>query len=172
MAAHPLPGSLVPLEIERKFLVAGEAWRAQVVDAQEMRQGYLVGTGGRASVRVRIAGDAARLNIKAAVIGAARAEYDYPVPLDEAREILDRLCLGRVEKRRHKVPAGGGRTWEIDEFFGDNAGLVVAEIEIGSEDEAFAHPDWLGREVTDDARYYNHALALKPYSQWSDADRD
>ena len=91
----------MPVEIERKFLVVGEAWRARATRAVALRQGYLVGTGGRASVRVRIGGDEARLNVKAAVIGAARAEYDYPLPLADAQEMFDRLCVGRVEKVRH-----------------------------------------------------------------------
>lgn len=158
------------LEIERKFLVVGDAWRAAVTRCLEMRQGYLGGEGGRASVRVRLEGEAARLNIKAAVIGSARAEYEYDIPPADCREILATLCVGRVEKIRHYVPAGE-LTWEIDEFLGDNAGLVVAEIELPTAEHAFAHPDWLGRELTDERRYYNHALALKPYSQWPDEDR-
>ncbi|MBI2383837.1 MAG: CYTH domain-containing protein [Gammaproteobacteria bacterium] len=153
------------IEIERKFLVVGEAWRAQVRRAQPMRQGYLSDEGGRASVRVRLEGGEARLNIKAAVIGSARAEYDYGIPAADAREILERLCIGLLEKTRHWIEHDG-HTWEVDEFAGANRGLIVAEIELDAADEAFARPAWLGREVTDDRRYYNHHLALHPFSTW------
>jgi adenylate cyclase len=157
-------------EIERKFLVAGDAWRAQALRAIRMRQGYLCPEGdSRASVRVRVsagaAGPAAHLNIKAAVIGSARAEYEYPLPLADAEQMLDTLCIGLVEKTRHLVPSAA-HLWEVDEFFGANAGLVVAEIELGAVDEAFARPAWLGREVTDEVRYYNHALSTRPYCSW------
>jgi adenylate cyclase len=155
----------MPLEIERKFLVVGDAWRAQVARSTRMRQGYLAGEGGRASVRIRVQRDAAWLNIKAAVIGSARAEYEYSIPLAEANEILDTLCVGLIDKTRHYVDFGG-TLWEIDEFEGDNAGLIVAEVELQEVDEAFERPDWLGVEVTDDRRYYNHALALQPYRNW------
>lgn len=155
----------MPLEIERKFLVRGDAWRDEVARSRAMRQGYLVGEGGKASVRVRLDGAEGRLNIKAAVIGAARAEYDYAIPADEAGEILEQLCVGRLEKTRHYVDRDG-LTWEIDEFHGDNAPLVVAEIELSEEGQAFPRPQWLGTEVTDDRRYYNHHLALHPYRTW------
>jgi adenylate cyclase len=153
------------LEIERKFLVSNQSWRAQVARSQVLRQGYLCDTAGQASVRVRVQGDEARLNIKAAVIGRARAEYDYAIPLDDALQILDGLCVGRIEKTRHWLQHAG-HTWEIDEFSGDNAGMVVAEIELDSHDEPFEAPEWLGPEVTDEQRYYNHALALNPYRHW------
>lgn len=159
------------LEIERKFLVTGDAWRQEVLRSLDMRQGYLAGEGGLASVRVRLEGDDARLNIKAAVIGAARAEYEYPLPVDEARQLLATLCVGTLEKVRHYVERDG-LTWEIDEFLGANAGLVVAEVELMSIDQAFARPPWLGRELTDERRYYNHHLALHPYTTWPDADRN
>src|SRR5690606_3960393 len=111
------------IEIERKFLVVGDAWRAGVSRAVEMRQGYLTQEAGRASVRVRIEGDRATLNIKAAVVGSARAEYEYAIPVAECRELLETLCVGRLEKVRHYVVRpgeGGAVTWEIDEFLGDN----------------------------------------------------
>lgn len=157
------------LEIERKFLVVGDAWRGEVSRSVEMRQGYLSREDGRASVRVRLEGEAARLNIKAAVVGAARAEYEYAIPVEDCRHILETLCVGRVDKTRHYVERDG-LTWEIDEFCGDNAGLIVAEVELASEDQVIARPTWLGREVTDDRRYYNHHLALHPYRSWRDAD--
>ncbi|MFA5939218.1 MAG: CYTH domain-containing protein [Sinimarinibacterium sp.] len=163
------------LEIERKFLVVGSAWRAEIVRSVEMRQGYLTreaGTqeAGRASVRVRIESGAARLNIKAAVVGAARAEYEYAVPLDEGREILDTLCFGRLEKVRHYIERDG-LVWEVDEFLNDNAGLIVAEVELTSVDQDVVRPAWLGRELTSDRRYYNHYLALHPWRSWPAADR-
>lgn len=160
----------MPLEIERKFLVAGDAWRAQVGRSVEMRQGYLGREEGKASVRVRLEGDAAKLNIKAAVVGSARAEYEYDIPPAQAREMLETLCVGRLEKTRHYIEQGG-LTWEVDEFINDNAGLVVAEIELERADQPFERPAWLGREVTDERRYYNHHLALHPWQTWADEDR-
>lgn len=156
----------MPIEIERKFLVASDAWRALAVRTVEMRQGYLSGQGGKASVRVRLEGPEARLNIKAAVLGSVRAEYEYAIPVDQARELLEKLCVGRVEKRRHYVEHAG-LTWEVDEFLGDNAGLVVAEVELPRADYSLSPPGWVGREVTDERRYYNHALALEPYRTWT-----
>lgn len=159
------------IEIERKFLVVGDAWRAQVSRSAEMRQGYLSGEGGKASFRIRVEEGSARLNIKAAVVGAARAEYDYEVPLADGREILEKLCVGRLEKIRHYIEQGS-LVWEVDEFINDNAGLIVAEIELEAEDQKFDLPAWIGAEVTQDRRYYNHHLALHPYSTWPDADRN
>ncbi|MFP5357646.1 MAG: CYTH domain-containing protein [Gammaproteobacteria bacterium] len=158
----------MPIEIERKFLVTSDAWRAQAQRRQSLRQGYLSAEGGRASMRVRIQGEEARLNIKAAVVGSARAEFDYGIPLDEGREILASLCVGVLAKTRHFVEFDG-LTWEVDEFEGRNAGLVVAELELDRVDQAFSRPPWLGREVTQDRRYYNHYLALHPYQSWPDA---
>ena len=160
----------MPMEIERKFLVSDDAWRAEAARATVMRQGYLAELGGRASVRVRVEGEAAKLNIKAAVLGAARAEYEYDIPLAEAEEMLANLCSSPVLKTRHYVERDG-LTWEIDVFEGDNAGLVVAEVELDSEGQKFARPAWIGREVTAEKRYYNHALAQHPYRQWGAAER-
>ena len=164
------------LEIERKFLVTGDGWRAAAREVVAMAQGYIndqaaMDSGAqRASVRVRIEGDQARLNIKSRTLGHTRQEFDYPLPVADARALLA-LCVGGViDKRRHYVEHAG-HLWEVDEFLGDNAGLVVAEIELESADESFARPDWAGREVTDSARYYNLALASRPYSQWSEAER-
>lgn len=155
------------LEIERKFLVVDASWRDAAHASEHFAQGYL-NDRGRASVRVRIAGEHANLNLKAARVGTSRAEYEYPIPLAEAREILDDLTLTPpVEKIRHWV-VHGGHTWEIDEFTGANAPLVVAEIELDDAEASFEHPGWLGAEITDDERYYNHALAFAPYSQWQD----
>ncbi|MGN8157148.1 CYTH domain-containing protein [Salinisphaera sp. SWV1] len=155
------------VEIERKFLVVGDAWRDAAHASQFFAQGYL-NQAGRASVRVRIEGEQANLNLKAARVGSSRAEYEYPIPLAEAREILDELTLTPpVEKTRHWLEHAG-HVWEIDEFVGANAPLVVAEIELDAADEVFVRPDWLGAEITDDVRYYNHALAFAPYSQWGE----
>jgi len=164
------------IEIERKFLVRGEAWRQAAERSQPMAQGYLNGLGPiqggsqKASVRIRIEGEAAFLNIKSRQLGHTRQEFDYPVPVEDARQLLELCVGGRVEKVRHYV-RHAGHLWEVDEFLGENAGLVVAEIELESADEAFVRPDWAGEEVTDQPRYYNLALAERPYSQWSPAER-
>ncbi|MBO9716959.1 MAG: CYTH domain-containing protein [Pseudoxanthomonas sp.] len=165
------------IEIERKFLVAGEGWRAAAERVQPMAQGYLndlaavEGGTQRASVRVRIEGGHAFLNIKSREPGHTRQEFDYPVPVADARQLLALCVGGLVDKRRHYV-RHEGHLWEVDEFLGENAGLVVAEIELDSADEVFAHPAWLGQEVTDLQRYYNLALAERPYARWSAAERD
>jgi adenylate cyclase len=152
-------------EIEHKFLVCNESWREQAHASQDFEQGYICGDG-PASVRVRIEGEQANINIKAATVGTVRAEYEYSIPLDEAREMLACLCVAPpVVKTRYWV-RHAGHTWEVDVFVGANAPLVVAEIELNTVDEAFERPDWLGEEVSDDPRYYNHALAFEPYSSW------
>ena len=156
------------LEIERKFLLSSDAWRRAVSQSTLFRQGYLTQSvqGVKASVRVRVEGDQGVLNIKSVRVGMARDEYEYAIPLLDANEMLDTLCGAIVEKTRHLV-AVGAHVWEIDEFHGDNAGLIVAEVELAALDEAFERPDWLGIEVTDDTRYYNVALAAKPYATWN-----
>jgi adenylate cyclase len=153
------------IEIERKFLVTSEAWREAAVAGTRFRQGYLIGAV-RASVRVRIEGDRANINIKSATLGVRRQEYEYPIPLAEAEEMLDTLCeQPQIEKIRYHIPVGD-HTWEVDVFAGDNEGLVVAEVELEDESEAFVRPDWLGQEVSDDARYYNVCLVNHPYKDW------
>ena len=153
------------LEIERKFLLVSDGWRTLARHRQLMRQGYLSG-GSRCSIRARITDDAAWLNLKAKRSGMTRLEYEYAIPRSDADEILRELCEGPlIEKYRHEV-AVGPHVWEIDEFIGDNAGLIVAEIELGSEQEAFERPAWLGEEVTQDERYYNFNLAKRPYREW------
>jgi len=155
----------VAIEIERKFLLRSEAWRALARSRVLMRQGYL-SSNNHSSIRVRIAGDDAWLNLKAKRSTRTRLEFEYPIPRDDADEILRDLCSGPlVEKYRHEIVAGP-HVWEIDEFLGDNAGLIVAEIELGSEDEPFDRPQWLGAEVTEDERYYNFNLAKRPYREW------
>lgn len=152
-------------EIERKFLVADDRWREHAEEGTAFRQGYLVGSE-HASVRVRIEGKRANLNIKSATLGVRRQEYEYPIPLEDAREMLDRLCeKPLIEKTRYHV-AFGGYTWEVDVFEGDNRGLVVAEVELSSEDEQPPLPPWAGEEVSDDPRYYNVCLVKHPYKDW------
>jgi len=141
-----------------------------------MAQGYLndqasVDSGAqRVSVRVRLEGDEARLNMKSRAVGHTRLEFDYAMPAEDARALFGLCVGGLIDKRRHLVEYAG-RLWEVDEFLGDNAGLVVAEIELEDADAAFEHPPWLGIEVTDSPRYYNLALAGRPFSQWSEAER-
>jgi adenylate cyclase len=161
----------VGIEIERKFLVTSDDWRAAAHAVIPMAQGYINDTAAmdsgaqKASVRVRIQGDEAYLNIKSRELGHTRQEFEYPVPVNEARELLALCVGGLIDKRRHLVQHGG-LLWEVDEFLGDNAGLVVAEVELESADQVFAKPDWAGAEVTDELRYYNLALASRPYTQW------
>jgi len=152
-------------EIERKFLLRNDSWR-QLADAgTRFSQGYMIGSS-QASVRVRIEGDQANLNIKSATLGIQRHEFEYSIPLDEAREMLETLCEKPIiDKFRYRLHYGE-HEWEIDVFEGDNAGLVVAEIELEHEDEAFERPDWLGEEVSHDVRYYNVNLVNHPYKDW------
>jgi CYTH domain-containing protein len=151
-------------EIERKFLVKGDAWRA-LAKGTTYRQGYLNSAKER-TVRVRTAEDKAFLTIKGLTLGATRAEYEYAIPFDEGKAMLDALAeKPLIEKKRYKIPAGD-LTWEIDEFLGDNAGLILAEVELKSEDQAFDRPAWLGDEVTGDTRYYNANLIKKPFTRW------
>lgn len=151
------------VEIERKFLVTGDGWRNG--SGVLYRQGYLNRDKSR-TVRVRIAGDAAFLTIKGRSVGATRAEFEYPIPVADAQALLA-LCDGPlIEKTRYRVPHAG-HEWEVDVFAGDNAGLVVAELELQSESEAFAAPAWLGEEVSHDARYFNSNLATQPFCTWA-----
>ncbi len=152
-------------EIEHKFLLRDERWRQQTTRSVRMRQGYLT-SDERCSVRVRVAGDQGFLNVKSGTLGIQRSEYEYPIPLAEAEEILDTLCEKPVlEKTRHYVPVGE-HCWEVDEFAGANAGLIVAEVELSRPDEPFERPDWAGLDVSGDPRYYNSRLARQPYSTW------
>lgn len=151
------------IEIERKFLVQGDAWRKGA--ATLFRQGYLNRDKER-TVRVRVAGDKAYLTIKGISTGAVRAEFEYEIPVADAEQLL-LLCDGPlIEKTRFLFP-WAGMMWEVDEFHGANDGLVVAEIELQSADQPFDKPSWVRNEVTDDKRYYNSSLAVHPYSSWS-----
>lgn len=153
------------IEIERKFLLKDDSWRQSADAGTAYRQGYLIGAK-QASVRVRIEGDQAFLNIKSMTLGVTRHEYQYPIPLAEANEMLDMLCeKPLVEKVRYRVQHAG-HEWEIDVFGGVNAGLVVAEVELQSEQEPLSLPDWIGVEVSADPRYYNVNLVKHPYTAW------
>lgn len=131
-----------------------------------MRQGYLIGSPS-ASVRVRVSGDQAWLNIKSGTVGVTRAEFDYEIPRADANRILDDLCPGVIiEKTRYRLEHGD-HVWEVDVFDGENAGLIVAEIELASESEDFSKPEWAGEEVSHDPRYYNSVLSERPYRSWA-----
>jgi len=156
------------MEIERKFLVAGDGWR-DGASATRIRQGYIMADAGRGiAIRIRVRGERANLNIKA-VRGddlAVRDEYEYPVPLEDAHAMLDTLCADPpIDKVRHEVHYEG-MLWEIDVFEGANEGLIVAEIELDERAQAFARPPWLGAEVTGDPRYLNQYLSSHPYRDW------
>jgi len=159
------------VEIERKFLVKGDGWRREAVAAAELRQGYLANTQS-SSVRVRVAGGGGWLSVKAMRAGRSREEFEYAIPLADARALLDAFIEGPpVEKTRHRVPAGR-HEFEVDEFQGANRGLVVAEVELDEPDEDFPRPPWLGDEVTDDVRFYNFQLAARPFRDWPAPWRD
>ena len=151
-------------EIERKFLVGGEVWRS-LVQGTAYRQGYLNSAKER-TVRIRTIDEKAFLTIKGLTVGATRSEYEYEIPLADCNAMLDALAEKPIiEKKRYKVPFEG-LTWEVDEFFGDNAGLIVAEVELESEGQAFRKPEWAGEEVTADPRYFNSNLIKHPYTRW------
>jgi len=150
------------IEIERKFLVRGDAWRSAT--PVYFCQGYLNRGKGR-TVRVRVAGEQGFLTIKGATSGISRAEFEYEIPVSDAKQMLA-FCDGPlIEKYRRKINYEG-MVWEVDEFLGDNKGLVVAEIELASEAQQFKKPDWVGEEVTQDARYYNSNLSVSPFNTW------
>ncbi len=151
-------------EIERKFLLRHDSWR-EGAQGQRYRQGYL-STDKERVVRVRTVGDTGYLTIKGIARGISRLEFEYPIPLADAESMLESLCLGPIiDKTRYRIPYGE-HVFEVDEFHGENTGLIVAEVELGSEDEGFERPDWLGEEVTDDSRYANAALIEHPFSAW------
>lgn len=155
------------VEIERKFLLSSERWRATVTRSVEIVQGYIAESD-TASVRVRVADQNGSLNLKGLTLGITRKEYEYDLPVAEAREILAELCAARVITKTRHHAEHEGHNWEIDEFAGRNTGLVVAEIELSSENEVFARPEWLGEEVSGDPRYYNLRLVEQPYGTWQD----
>ena len=151
-------------EIERKFLVIDDAWR-NLAPGVLYRQGYLCAAPER-TVRVRLAEDKGWLTIKGLTVDATRAEYEYEIPADDAKVLLDTLAIKPLlEKIRYKIPYAG-LIWEVDEFLGDNAGLIVAEVELESAAQTFGKPAWAGAEVTDDPRYFNSNLCAQPFRLW------
>lgn len=154
-------------EIERKFLVKDEGWRPLADDGTTMEQGYLCADRVR-TIRLRLMDSSARLTIKGASQGISRSEYEYDIPVDDAREMLDALCVHEpIAKTRYRV-RNGAHIWEVDVFEGANAGLVLAEVELGSVDEEIDMPGWVGEEVSDDERYFNAYLSRQPFSHWPD----
>lgn len=152
------------IEIERKFLVTNADWKQQG-QGVHLCQGYICSDPGRI-VRVRVEGEQAMLTIKGKTEGISRGEWEYPIPVQEARELLSGLCAQPlIEKYRYRI-LHQGLTWEVDEFLGDNAGLIVAEVELESESQAFSRPAWLGEEVSHDHRYANANLLKHPFCQW------
>jgi CYTH domain-containing protein len=154
------------IEIERKFLVNKVKWN-QVIKKEKslFRQGYIVSDPEK-TIRVRLTDQEAFLTIKGLSVGASRAEYEYKIPKEDAKELLDRFCDSEVSKIRYFI-AHGKKLWEVDEFLGQNEGLIVAEIELASEDESFSLPEWIDKEVTDEKKYANSNLAINPYNNWS-----
>jgi adenylate cyclase len=151
-------------EIERKFLVIGERWR-RLAKGARYRQGYL-STVKEPTVRVRTVDHQGTLTVKGISVGATRSEYEYEIPAVDADEMIDHLCEKPIiEKNRYKIPLGDV-TWEVDEFLGANQGLIVAEVELQSEDQSFIRPDWIGEEVTSDPKYFNANLVARPFSTW------
>jgi adenylate cyclase len=157
----------ISLEIERKFLVADDSWRGDINGSVDIVQGYLANTN-MCSIRIRTAGEKASINLKSMTLDIVRTEYEYPLPLDEAQSILNSLCIQPlIMKSRYHITYKG-HDWEVDEFKGDNNGLMVAEIELDNPNAQFEKPAWLGKEVSKDIRYYNVSLVDKPYKHWQD----
>jgi adenylate cyclase len=156
----------MPLEIERKFLVLGDDYKGQSKQSTRIRQGYLSTHPGRI-VRIRIRGDKGFLTIKGQsnTSGTTRYEWEKEISAEDAIELLNLCEPGLIDKTRYEVTSGF-HTFEVDEFYGENQGLVVAEVELSFEDEAFEKPSWLGQEVTGESKYYNSALMMHPYSRW------
>ena len=153
------------VEIERKFLVNRRQWEAlEKPEGKRYRQGYLYNDAQK-TIRVRIAEDAAFLTIKGETMGLSRPEFEYPLPLADAEELLDAFTSTQVIKTRYRIPFEG-KIWEVDAFAGENEGLILAELELESEEEVFLLPDWIDREVTGDPRYYNSFLANQPFTTW------
>lgn len=155
------------IETERKFLVRDDSFKSEAVRTLRIKQGYIAHDAGR-TVRVRIADDKGFLTIKGPSMngGVSRFEWEREIPLQDAEDLMLLCKDGKIDKTRFIIPTANGRKFEVDEFYGDNEGLVMAEIELGSEDEAYERPSWLGDEVTGDKRYYNSHLLLYPFKGW------
>jgi adenylate cyclase len=156
---------MVNMEIERKFLVTGDEWRSQA-EGIHCRQGYL-STDKESVIRIRTSNNSGLLTIKSPVSALSRLEYEYEIPLAEAEEILKNVCVQPlIEKKRYKILLNN-LLWEVDEFYGANEGLIVAELELASEEERFEKPAWLGEEVSHDPRYFNVNLIARPFTTWN-----
>ncbi|ACK66553.1 adenylate cyclase [Rippkaea orientalis PCC 8801] len=154
------------VEIERKFLVKSDHWRS-LAKGTVYRQGYILTTNKTATVRVRIVGDHAYLTLKGKTAGLARSEFEYPIPIEDAKIILETLCdRPLIEKTRYRIPLNNV-VWEVDEFSGENQGLILAEVELIHENQSLELPDWIGEEVSGDLKYYNVNLCQNPYQLWT-----
>jgi CYTH domain-containing protein len=154
------------VEIERKFLVKKEKWGLIVKEEKSFyRQGYIVSDPEK-TIRVRLTDSTGYLTIKGLTVGAARPEFEYPIPKEEAQQLLDNFCESELSKIRYFITYDN-KLWEVDEFLGSNEGLIVAEIELTGENESFSLPDWIDKEVTNDKKYSNSNLAINPYKNWN-----
>jgi adenylate cyclase len=158
------PGLTMPLEIERKYLVRNNRWRMPGKGTR-YRQGYLSTEAAR-NVRVRVAAGRGFITVKGLTVNITRPEYEYPIPVEDANEMLDTLCLKPIIEKVRYLIEHAGLLWEVDEFEGENAGLVIAEVELARADQTVILPDWIGEEVTDDARYHNASLIANPFTTW------
>ena len=160
-------------ETERKFLLKNDSWRKAAVSCSLIRQAYAHFQGNpRLTLRIRLMEEQAFLTLKGPVCGCSRSEFEYPIPRQDAEELLEEFCeAGQIEKYRYRIPMGE-HVWEIDEFLGPNAGLIVAEVELNSPEEEFERPEWLGREVTGEIRFYNSRLLTCPYRDWKEKERE
>ncbi len=155
----------MPIEIERKFLVNRQKWDNLIKPiGHHYRQGYLVAEAGK-TIRVRVANVCGYITIKGATVGVSRSEFEYEIPKEEAEELLDRFAVSELSKIRYKIEFAD-KVWEVDEFLGENSGLLMAEIELTSEEEEFQLPEWIEEEVTGDKRYYNSYLSVNPFGRW------
>lgn len=153
------------VEIEKKFLIKKDLWEKVKADGTLYRQGYMLKDADK-TIRIRtIENDNGYITIKGKTKGFSRPEYEYSIPLQEAEELLEKFCEAIVEKKRYKVKVAG-KLWEVDEFLGDNEGLLLAELELKNETETFDLPEWIDKEVTNDQRYYNSQLSVNPYKNW------
>ena len=153
------------IEIERKFLVdKAKCKDSAKISSEIYRQGYMLTDPGK-TIRIRLANNKGFITIKGISIKASRPEFEYEIPSKDAAELLNNFCTSQITKIRHKV-YHGGKLWEVDEFLGDNEGLIIAEIELSNEEEQFNPPEWLAQEVTSETKYYNSNLSLFPYKKW------
>jgi CYTH domain-containing protein len=166
MIKPPAREFYMKMEIERKFLVTGEDWRAAAGDGRMCEQGYISSGPSGATVRVRRIAEQGFLTLKGPSMGISRPEFEYEIPVEDAEALLNSLCGGRIVSKMRYTFICKGMQWEVDEFSGDNQGLILAEIELNAENQVFEKPDWVGEEVSDDPRYFNASHARNPYRTW------